>query len=198
VGTPRLNQEKAALRRAVQGVLQGLSVQARKAAGRAACDRLKEQPVWQEAKVILGYAPLARELDLWPALVEGLAEGKTICLPRHVACKDDYEAAAIRELDRDVLAGRFGIREPASHCEAVPLNQLDLVLVPGVAFCPHGRRLGRGNGYYDRLLASINGIKCGVGFDEQIRHAIPVEPHDILLDCILTPTRWLLAGHRAV
>ncbi|HLP77584.1 MAG TPA: 5-formyltetrahydrofolate cyclo-ligase, partial [Candidatus Paceibacterota bacterium] len=77
------------------------------------------------------------------------------------------------------------------HCAPVSLNQLDLVLVPGVAFDACGRRLGRGKGFYDRLLADTRGIKCGVAFDEQIVTGIPVEPHDVLVDCILTPTRWI-------
>jgi 5-formyltetrahydrofolate cyclo-ligase len=66
-----------------------------------------------------------------------------------------------------------------------------LVLVPGVAFDLRGRRLGRGKGFYDRLLADAGGLKCGVAFDEQIVTEIPVEPHDVSVDCILTPTRWI-------
>jgi 5-formyltetrahydrofolate cyclo-ligase len=66
-----------------------------------------------------------------------------------------------------------------------------LVLVPGVAFDSHGRRLGRGKGFYDQLLAFVRGTKCGVAFDEQIVPEIPIEPHDVRLNCILTPTRWI-------
>ena len=68
--------------------------------------------------------------------------------------------------------------------------RLDLVLVPGVAFDLHGRRLGRGRGYYDRLLSQVGGRTCGVAFDEQVVSEVPVEAHDVLLNCILTPTRW--------
>ena len=73
----------------------------------------------------------------------------------------------------------------------MPLNRLDFVLVPGIAFDLQGRRLGRGKGYYDRLLAEVRGKTCGVAFDEQIVDEIPVEPHDIHVNCILTPTRWI-------
>ena len=68
---------------------------------------------------------------------------------------------------------------------------LDVVLVPGVAFDLGGRRLGRGAGYYDRLLTGVRGTTCGVAFDEQISGELPVEPHDVHVNCILTPTRWL-------
>jgi 5-formyltetrahydrofolate cyclo-ligase len=64
-------------------------------------------------------------------------------------------------------------------------------LVPGVAFDLHGRRLGRGKGFYDRLLADVRGKTCGVAFDEQIVREVPVEPHDSDVNCILTPTRWI-------
>jgi 5-formyltetrahydrofolate cyclo-ligase len=66
-----------------------------------------------------------------------------------------------------------------------------LILVPGVAFDLHGGRLGRGKGYYDRLLKELRGTTCGVAFDQQVVEAIPVEPHDVRLDHVLTPTRWI-------
>jgi 5-formyltetrahydrofolate cyclo-ligase len=68
-----------------------------------------------------------------------------------------------------------------------------LALVPGVAFDVRGGRLGRGRGFYDRLLAGVSGAKCGVAFDEQIVDAVPAGPLDIRLNCILTPTRWIEA-----
>ena len=77
-------------------------------------------------------------------------------------------------------------------CAPALLNSLDLVLVPGVAFDLHGRRLGRGKGYYDQLLAGVCGTTCGVAFDEQIVREVPLEPHDVLMNCILTPTRWVM------
>ena len=98
--------------------------------------------------------------------------------------------AKCMDLDADLATGKFGIREPRSHCGEILLNHLDLALVPGVGFDLKGRRLGRGRGFYDRLLAQISGTKCGVGFDEQIVEAIPTEPHDVHLNYILTPTRW--------
>ena len=89
------------------------------------------------------------------------------------------------------------MREPREHCAALALNRLDFVLVPGVAFDLDGRRLGRGKGYYDRLLATVTGAACGVAFDRQIVPRVPSEPHDARLNCILTPTRWQLVTGRA-
>jgi 5-formyltetrahydrofolate cyclo-ligase len=64
-----------------------------------------------------------------------------------------------------------------------------LILVPGVAFDLQGNRLGRGKGFYDRLLAEIRGVKCGVAFEEQIVDEIPVGSHDAAMDFIVTPSR---------
>jgi 5-formyltetrahydrofolate cyclo-ligase len=90
-----------------------------------------------------------------------------------------------------LAAGRYGVIEPAAVCNVADLKRLDLILVPGVAFDWHGRRLGRGKGYYDRLLAEVSGTTCGVAFDQQLVATIPVEPHDVHLNCILTPSHWL-------
>ena len=75
----------------------------------------------------------------------------------------------------------------------VALNRLDLALVPGLGFDARGHRLGRGKGHYDRLLAGFTGMKIGVAFDFQIVTEVPREPHDIALDAVVTPTRWLQA-----
>ena len=75
--------------------------------------------------------------------------------------------------------------------------RLDLALVPGIGFTLDGGRLGRGKGYYDRLLAEVPVMKCGVAFECQIADEFPLESHDVQLNCILTPTRWHLVGGRA-
>ena len=83
------------------------------------------------------------------------------------------------------------MREPAATCEEIPLNKFDLMLVPGVAFDLSGNRLGRGQGFYDRILAEASGIKCGVAHDFQLLEKIPAEPHDAKVDFIFTPSRGL-------
>ena len=155
------------------------------------CARLNAADYWQSAKSVLFFAPLPGEPDIWPLLEFALHEGKLAALPYFDAEQNAYLARRITNPLADVRPGKFGIREPGASCTVVPLNQLDLTLVPGVAFDLSGRRLGRGRGFYDRLLALAGGVKCGVAFDEQIVDAIPAEPHDVKLNRILTPTRWL-------
>lgn len=185
-----MTRRKVALRQEVRTRLKTLSAERRATDSALACSRLERQGVWKEAASILFYAPLPQEPDIWRLVGDSLAAGKVVALPRYDAAAGKYVACRIQDLD-DVSHGHFRIREPGAHCEHLDLNRLDLVLVPGVAFDQHGRRLGRGKGFYDRLLALVRGATCGVAFDEQIVAEIPVEPHDVHVNCILTPTRWI-------
>jgi 5-formyltetrahydrofolate cyclo-ligase len=181
---------KEKLRQQIAAVLDGLEPDFRVSSSQAAREILQHQPVWQNAKSILLFAPMEGELDVWPLVTVALGSGRAVALPRFDRVTRAYAAFGIVDPHRDVQTGYYGIREPSSHCEPMPLNRLDLVLVPGVAFDLHGRRLGRGKGYYDRMLANVRGATCGVGFDEQLVDEVPVEPHDVYLNWILTPTRW--------
>ena len=185
-------ETKAALRRQLRQRLQNLSVQERSQASAQIRQRLIEQPIWQKAQSILLYVPTPSEPDLWPVVIESLDLGKQVALPRYSLDSDSYAPCLIREPARDLQPGRFGIPEPASHCPIFDLKHLDLALVPGIGFTLDGGRLGRGKGYFDRLLAGVPGFKCGVAFDCQLAVEMPLEPHDIRLNCILTPTRWHL------
>lgn len=189
--------QKAALRRQLRELARGLTPEEREAASARARALLARQALWHQARAVLFYAPRPDELDLWPLLLEALAAGRQIALPRYLPAASEYGAALLADPARDLAPGKLGILEPVSHCPAFPLNRLDLVLAPGVGFDPHGRRLGRGKGYYDRLLAQVSGVRCGVALDAQVVPALPAEPHDQMLDCILTPTRWLVCGQRA-
>jgi 5-formyltetrahydrofolate cyclo-ligase len=186
-----ITESKTALRQQIRARLKALTPEQRAAASEQACALLEQQAVWKKAQLIFFYAPLPEELNIWPLLRDSLAVGKTVALPRFDPATQRYVACQVADLAKDLNDGQFGIREPGGHCIAVPPNRLDLVLVPGVAFDQHGRRLGRGKGFYDQLLAFVRGTTCGVAFDEQIVETIPVEPHDVHLNCILTPTRWL-------
>ena len=100
-----------------------------------------------------------------------------------------YSARQVKNLTTEIVIGKFGVRGPAASCAEIPLARFDLVLVPGVAFDWHGHRLGRGKGFYDRILAAASGVKCGVAYDFQLLEEIPTEPHDAPVDFIATPSR---------
>jgi len=189
--TSPLANTKSILREQIRARLKSIPAAECDAASAEACELLRQQAFWKNSHAILIFAPLHEELNVWPLIQIALDAGKVVALPRFDPGTNKYSAHQIRNLSDDIASGKFGIREPKNYCPAVPLNRLDLVLVPGVAFDLHGRRLGRGKGFYDQLLASVRGTTCGVAFDEQIVAEIPVEPHDVQLNCILTPTRWI-------
>ena len=186
----KIKATKLALRRSVRERLQAMTPQQRAQASAQACALLRQQPTWREARTVLLYAPMPEELDVWPLVIEAAASGKSLALPRFDPAKKQYTACRVSDLATDIRAGSFGIREPGPHCSHRILKEADFILVPGLAFDLRGRRLGRGKGYYDQLLAQVRGITCAVAFDEQIVSEVPVEPHNILVNCLLTPTRW--------
>jgi 5-formyltetrahydrofolate cyclo-ligase len=184
-----IQSHKTGMRRQLRARLAALKEPEKKAASKAAVLLIEQQVLWRQAATFLFYAPLPGEVDIWPLFEDSLRTGKRVFLPRH--SDGAYSACEVKNPAEELQMGHFGIREPIETCPEIGLNRLDFVLVPGIAFDLHGRRLGRGKGYYDQLLADVRGKICGVAFDEQIVPEIPVEPHDILVNCILTPTRWI-------
>jgi 5-formyltetrahydrofolate cyclo-ligase len=185
---------KEEMRASVRALLKQVPGAERKAASGLACELVLQQSIWRNARAILFYSPLKDELDLSPLWKVAWAERRIVTLPRFCPVENQYVVCRLENSSHSLLRGQFGIVEPAPDSPSFPLNQLDLVFVPGVAFDLNGRRLGRGKGFYDRLLRPICGIRCGVAFDQQIQLEVPAEPHDIHLNCILTPTRWLDCG----
>jgi 5-formyltetrahydrofolate cyclo-ligase len=186
-----IREAKRALRDQVRAAVTRMEPNEKAAASAQARALLAAQPLWRAAQWVLFFAPLPEELDVWPLLAVALSTAKRVALPRYVAKTKTYETCQILDSRLDLQVGHFGIREPHSRCAPLPSARLDLILVPGVAFDLHGHRLGRGKGYYDQLLKGLSGTTCGVAFDQQIVDEIPVEPHDVSLDCVLTPTRWI-------
>jgi 5-formyltetrahydrofolate cyclo-ligase len=185
-----VGRQKAEVRAEIRQRLRRLSAEERAAKSAQACEWLRQQTIWRRAKTVLFYAPLGDELDLTPLFADCESEGRRIALPGFDAAQGNYAAWFIADRRRDLVAGKFGILEPAAHCRLRPVERVDLILVPGVAFTPDGRRLGRGKGFYDRLLSQVAGWRCGVALDFQVREELPCEPHDLLMDCLLTPERW--------
>jgi 5-formyltetrahydrofolate cyclo-ligase len=183
---------KTELRAKIRAALGKISPAVRAVESIDLCARLKMQ--MQSARVVLFFAPMPDELDLWPVLELSLALGTICALPFFDAGKKAYGAKEIKNLATDIVTGKFGLREPVESCAEISLDKFDLVLVPALAFDLQGNRLGRGRGFYDRLLDKASGVKCGVGYDFQLLEKIPAEPHDARMNFILTPARCVKAA----
>jgi 5-formyltetrahydrofolate cyclo-ligase len=184
--------DKLEWRTRLREALRSMTPAERETGSKALCASVLQHPHWRSAHNVLVFAPLKDEPDVTELLAEGWRESKIMAVPRFDLGNGIYGAAQL-STRAQLVPGRFGVREPEAGCPSVPLNQLDLILVPGVGFDFAGRRLGRGKGFYDRLLAQVRGHKCGVAFEQQLVAELPEEPHDVRVDSILTPTRWLSA-----
>lgn len=142
----------------------------------------------QSARAVAGYIRHGHEVDVEPLLKSLIADGVAVALP--VVDEDAMRFAAWD--GRNVREGAFGILEPVGRAD-IEVSSLAVVLVPALACDESGTRLGRGGGYYDRALAAADptAIKIGVVDDASLlpRGSIPREPHDILMDAIVTPSR---------
>ena len=182
---------KSDLRQKIREALGKISLAVRTVESMDLCARL--EPQLRSAHTILFYAPLPDELDVWPLLEKLLKTEKICALPAFDDATQFYSARRVKNLETDIFTGKFGVSEPLLECAEIPLNKFDLVLVPGVAFDLNCNRLGRGKGFYDRILSAASGIKCGIGYDFQLLESIPTEPHDAKVDFVLTPERCVKA-----
>ena len=190
-----LNEQKSALRKQISAKAKAVPPERRESDSKELCTKLKNQSFFRSAASILFFAPLPDEVDLWPLLESAIAEDKIIALPCFDLDDRIYKSRHIKNLHVEILSGQFGIREPAASCIEIPLKDLDLILVPGIAFDLRGNRLGRGKGFYDRLLENFPGKKIAIAFDEQIADEIPAGKTDVRMDFILTPTRCVAVGN---
>jgi 5-formyltetrahydrofolate cyclo-ligase len=186
-----LPAQKQALRAQLRSALASLTAEARAVGSSSVVARIRDSERWRRARVVMVYVPVGRELDLLPLVDSALDHHKTVLVPRFNATTGTYEPARVSNLAVDLVRGPFGVPEPSPDCAVVPLNQLDVTLVPGLGFDRAGRRLGRGKGHYDRLLAHASGEFWGIGHDCQLIAEVPGEAHDVVLNCIVTPAHWV-------
>lgn len=148
------------------------------------CRKLIEIEEWQQAHNILFYAALPDEVDLSSLFTED----KNIWLP-----VVDGDTLRIRQYvkGKTSISAGFHIEEPTADAPELPetdYSRIDLAIIPGRAFTLTGNRMGRGKGYYDRLLSQLNCTAIGVCFDCQIVDELPMDPWDKKLDGIISPS----------
>jgi len=145
-------------------------------------DRLLNEEAFKEAKVVMFYVSLKDEVNTMSMIDEAIKVGKRVCVPVIVKEEKRLIAGEIKDRIADLEKQHFGIYQPKEgHVKEVPLEDIDLVIVPGIAFDKKNVRLGRGHGYYDRFLCSVpNHTKTiGLAFDFQVLEHLPQDSHDI-------------------
>ncbi|MBR4266446.1 MAG: 5-formyltetrahydrofolate cyclo-ligase [Bacteroidales bacterium] len=140
-----------------------------------------EDGVWRVTNTILMYYPMPDEVDIRPLILKAKSQGKTVLLPKVVG--DDLQIM-VYESENSLKQGAYGIYEPDSVIfPETRYSEIDMAIIPGMAFDKFGHRLGRGKGYYDKLLVKMSEtFKIGVGFPFQIFEEIPFDEFDIKMD----------------
>ena len=188
-------ETKDAVRRKMHARRKGLSGEERALASKLVCARLcgggaadgAPRPFRMQGPIAV-YLASPDEIDLSAFISEMLGRGVKVVAPRWNG--ETYELAKLGGLSSECLRrGPMGILEPAEAEVAKP-GEVAVWIVPGLAFTRDGRRLGYGGGWYDRLLASASAdsLRIGVAHEFQVVEELPQEPHDIRIDCVVTPT----------
>lgn len=192
----QIRDTKAELRAMVRGRLRALTGTERARLSGAACDHALGWEPLHEAACVLAYAPMPSEVNIEPLIESLLARGVTVCIPRVDWDAGSIAPVPITDMRADLDTVERGVRRPRERLPAIGLDQVQAVVVPAVAFDLAGGRLGRGGGFYDRVLGSRArpGVALGVGFEAQVVDEIPMEGHDQRVDALATPARLIEFG----
>lgn len=144
---------------------------------------------FKNAKRVLFYASFNSEVNTELMIVEALDMGKTVLMPKVDRETNSLTKHVINAM-KELSPGYMGIPEPTTTSQ-LKVEEIDMLVIPGVAFDPSGRRIGYGGGYYDRLLPRIKGERtiAALAFEAQVFESLPSEPHDIPVDYIVTEKR---------
>lgn len=172
--------EKSEIRRKIKNLRMMLSEMEKASAAEEVFAQLEKTAAFMMADNILMYHSLPDELQTIKFLRKW-SDRKRFFLPRVNGVNLDllpYEETRLE-------LGSFHIEEPTGD-DFADVDDIELMIVPAVAFDRKGNRLGRGKGFYDRLLATSKATKIGVGYEFQLFDSIPSEPHDVAMDMVIT------------
>lgn len=154
---------------------------ARKEKSRVIREKLLASEEFRKSRTVMTYVSLPAEVDTFHFNEEALKRGKRVAVPYLGTADQEILASEITSMD-SLVKGPFGIFEPKDGCKKrIPLEEIDLIVVPAIAFDRNNMRLGRGKGYYDRFLSKpdLSSAKTiGIAYRFQITDPLPQDPHD--------------------
>lgn len=181
---------KRDLRQQLRRTLAAIPLEELQQRSAAACRLLYQTEEYRRAEVLMLFLSTPQEVDTTQLALQAWSDAKRVLAPRVSWDQRRLLPIEIDSLASGVEDGYMGIREPVEGLP-VPVADIDLVVLPGLAFDEQGNRLGRGRGFYDRFLShpDFRGISCAVAFEEQVVPAIPVGPLDMRVDMLVTDVR---------
>ncbi len=188
---------KSTIRQEIRNRLAQLDEMARYTRSLSACKKLTSLPEFQQASTVMLYLSLPDEVQTAAAALAAWQRGKTVAVPKVYWEHRRIMPMEIQSLETGLVTTQHGIPEPAEE-RPIPLEMIDLIVVPGLAFDAQGNRLGRGGGFYDRFLCQPGNqaVTCGLAFHEQIVDELPVEAHDRVIDLLVTDEKVIRFDHR--
>jgi 5-formyltetrahydrofolate cyclo-ligase len=178
---------KKELRRRLQAVLSSIPPAVLVERSRLAASLLFNEPEYRRAEIMMVYLSHKQEADTTRIVLQAWQDHKRVLAPQVSWESKAMIPIEISNLDEDVGRNEMGLREPVKG-PPIPIELIDLVVVPGLAFDGTGSRLGRGRGFYDRFLArsEFRGVACGFALESQMVEVIPARPHDMKIDMLVT------------
>ncbi len=186
-------ERKRALRAEMLAARKRLPPLEREVASLAIAARVASLPAFAAARTVALYPAMGAEVDTAEIARRGEAAGKRLAWPR---LEPGLVLSFATCRSGELVAGPAGTRQPPPEAPVVPLAEIEVALVPGVAFDAQGQRLGRGRGHYDATLAALprRAVRVGLAFEAQLVPEVPREPHDVPLDAVVTERRTILAS----
>lgn len=181
------SNSKPVVRRHLREMLEAMNDEARRAKSAAACGLLTRSPEFKVARVVMVYLSMPLEVDTAAIVLRAWQEEKTVVAPKVAWDQRRMLPIEITSLSAGLETTAPGMREPIAG-NPVPVDLIDLVIVPGMGFTSAGQRIGRGMGFYDRFLSQPEfvGLSCGLGFEEQVVEQLPTLDHDEPLSMLVT------------
>lgn len=180
-------EQKAEIRKKLRSMRREQDRYAAAEASDLICKRVMALDEYKNAGVILAYMAARGEVDVGELVRDAVSSGKKATFP--LCIENGGLKLLIPESLDSFTVGAYGILEPdPDKSTEISPKELDLIIVPAVAYTECCARLGQGGGYYDRLLAKTDACSVGVGFDFQLLPSLPTESHDRPLDYVVLPS----------
>lgn len=177
-----ISRQKSQFRKECLGIRKSLGAEAREKASLAICENIEAWDIFQQGQTILSYMPIKSEVALTPLMKRH--PQKRWALPRIIP--EENHRMVFHEYDPNrMIRHSFGMEEPSPDSPIIHPAEIELALIPGVAFDRRGFRLGYGGGYFDRFLEHFRGVRAGISFRAALVDAVPHSVYDV-------PMQWIV------
>lgn len=183
-----IHLKKQKLREEILKKLHNISKEEKEKKVKALRKKLFSLKEFKKAKCVMFYVSKHYEVDTHDMIDEAIAMGKKVVVPITLKEEKMLKPSELRDREKELIKSHYGIHQPGEeHIRPVPLEEVSLMVVPGIAFGKNGHRLGHGGGYYDRFLekAPAGVYTVGLAFDFQVVDELPTHTTDIPIDKIL-------------